>query len=244
MNKIKPKHNVKENLFQYELVDQLMVFFLFCFLLFPSSSHAELKSLSDTELKSSTAQAGFTDFSMTNSTARLFLDIHIDTFAEIDSLSSGWYNNGSGVGWDQKWDNIKVGNSTEDSLTADGFVFIADFDDISSARPVLNRIVIGSNRLQGSLTADMSSFSGIYNDSLIGGLGSPISVSRVALNKNKETTTFNFNSDGSQTSDMGLFFILNLGQDGATPGIQVVAGYDETPLHDPNFGTGSWWDSP
>lgn len=244
MDTLKPKHPMKENLFLHERVDLLMVFIFFCFLIVPSSSQAELKSLSDTELKSTTAQAGFTDFSVSNSTARLFLDIHIDTYATIESFSSGWYNNGNGVGWDQKWNQVHVGNSVDDSLTADGFVLLADFDEISAARPVLNRIVIGSNRLQGSLTADMSSFSGVYNDMLTGGLGSPVYGNRTALNPNKQTTTFNFNSDGSQTNDMGLFFILNLGNDGAAPGLQVVAGYDEKSLNDSNFSGTTWWNSP
>ena len=100
MNQIKTKHRSDENLFRHELAYQLVFVFILASLFLASSGHAELKSLNEAELKSSTAQAGFTEFTMSASTARLFLDIHIETHATINSLSSGWYNNGSGVGWD------------------------------------------------------------------------------------------------------------------------------------------------
>jgi hypothetical protein len=146
------------------------------------------------------------------------------------------------VGWDQKWNNVSIGNSVSESMTIDGLVFIADFDDTASANPVLERVVFGSNRLQGALTADMASFSGMYNDALTGGGGSPVSVSRAALNPNNGSITFNFNSNASATSDMGLFFVLTM--EGARAGLQVVAGYDETALKTISPSPNEWWDAP
>jgi hypothetical protein len=214
--------------------------FISCFL-FVSASQAELKSLSPDELKSSTAQAGLVDFSINNTTARIFLDIHIETQATIESLSAGWYEKDVGAGptsgWDQKWNGVTLGNSTE-SLSIDGLVFRADFDDLSAPDPVLQRIVVGSNRLQGNLAAEFASFSGIYNDILTGGAGSPVSgLSRTSLGN----VTFNFNSNAVPDSDSrGLFFILNTS--GSNIGIQVVAGYNEHNI--PTTSPGPWWNSP
>ena len=125
-------------------------------------------------------------------------------------------------------------------MTIDGLVFIADFDDTSAANPVLERIVIGSNRLQGKLTADMASFSGMYNPALIGGAGTPVSQSREAVSPSP--VTFNFNSDASRTSDMGLFFVLTM--EGSKAGLQVVAGYDEATVKTLSPSPDEWWDSP
>ncbi|GAB6093754.1 hypothetical protein JCM14469_00060 [Desulfatiferula olefinivorans] len=242
MTKNNNKHHFNEFLLKYRLVYQLVFMVVMILFLCPRTVLADLKPLSDDQLKSSTAQAGFTNFTLSNSTARLFLDIHIDTYATIGSFSGGWYNNGSGVGWDQKWNNVSIGNSVSDSMTIDGLVFIADFDDTAAANPVLERVVFGSNRLQGALTADMSSFSGMYNDALTGGGGSPVSVSRTALNPNNGAITFNFNSNASAAGDMGLFFVLTM--EGARAGLQVVAGYDETALKTISPSPNEWWDAP
>lgn len=216
----------------------VFVHILFSFFIYAPSSQAELKTLSQEELKSSTAQAGFTSFEISNTTARLFLDIHIETQAAIASLSAGWYveTGGTVPGWDQKWNNVAIGSSTE-SLTIDGIVFRADFDDLSKADPVLQRIVVGSNRLQGAIKADFESFSGMYNDILTGGSGSPVT----GLDRTNIGTgiTFNFNSNAG--TDTGLFFILNTSA--SNFGIQVVAGYNENniPTTTP---AGPWWNSP
>ncbi|BCS95559.1 hypothetical protein DSLASN_11910 [Desulfoluna limicola] len=192
------------------------------------------------ELKEATAQQGFTQFIMSNDTARMFLDIHIDTYTTIDSLSSGWYGKDriidnatvSVTGWDQQWNNISIGNSTDDSMTIDGLVLMADFDATGSN---LQRIVFGSNRLQGDLSADFSTYSGTYNNALLTGgtWGAASTLDRETLG----STTFHFNSNGYQANDMGMFFIINM--DGPQQGLQVVSGFDEQSLS-PN----QWWDSP
>jgi hypothetical protein len=226
------------SVFRRALVYQLFMFCVIALSLFASPGHCELKALSEEELKASTAQAGFTNFTLSNNTARLFLDIHIETYATITGLSAGYYDDGTnGLGWDIQWNNVTLGTSSNDPLVIDGLVFMADFDDLSSSDPTLERIVIGSNRLQGTLSADMASYSGMYNDALTSGGGSPVSaLDRAALG----ATTFNFNSNGSQTSDMGLFFVLDL--TGSTANFQVIAGYDESTLS--TLTDGPWWDSP
>lgn len=51
---------------------------------------AELKMLMDNELREVTG-AGIADFTINGNSARLFLDIHIETYAEIDSFKTGFY---------------------------------------------------------------------------------------------------------------------------------------------------------
>lgn len=211
-------------------------------MIIPSPSQAELKPLSQGELKTATAQAGFTDFTLSNNTARLFLDIHIETNATIANFSAGNYNSG----FDQQWNTITLGRPADplagtaaESLEIDGLIFMADFNNLASPTPVLERIVIGSNRLQGSITTTLASFSGMYNDALTGGLGSPVTGYR---RNDLGAVTFNFNSNASADSSMGLFFILNTSP--TNFGIQVVAGYDEKTLSTSPAFKDQWWNSP
>lgn len=218
----------------------LLVFLSTSCFFFTSASQAELKALSQNELKTSTAQAGLTDFTISNTTARIFLDIHIETHTTIENFSAGSYvkdvGAGSVFGWDQKWNTVEIGTSTE-SLSIDGLVFRADFDNLSADDPVLQRVVIGSNRLQGNIAADFASFSGIFNDILTSGSALATGADRRALGN----VTFNFNSNAVPDSDSrGLFFILNTS--GSNIGIQVVAGYNEHNI--PTAPQGPWWNSP
>lgn len=218
---------------------QTMVYTVMIISVFASPSRAELKSLTQSEMKTATAQAGFTDFTLSHDTARLFLDIHIETYATIDSFSAGYYNGG----WDQKWNEIQIGESDDNPLTIDGLVFIADFEEGSlSGTPVLERVIIGSNRLQGSISAIMKSYTGMYSAAVTGG-GSPDTILRRADLSGAggtDRTTFNFDSNGSLTGDKGLFFVLNV--DSSNVGLQVLAGYNEKSI--PAAPSGPWWDSP
>jgi hypothetical protein len=209
-----------------------LVVAILLFLAVPFTAFAELKAMSESDLKSSTGQAGFAEFSLTSNLARLFLDIHIETYGTIRSL-----NFGNDPAWDQQWDRIQLGNSDADSLSIDGLVLMAEFNDTSSPSPVLERIIFGSNRLQGSLKAEFNSFSGVYNDALLGNPAGAVYKNREAISPNPATFQFD-----SSAGNMGLFFILNLNST-TGPALEVVAGYNETTLPD-RIPTGKWWDSP
>jgi len=241
-NIIKHIHGFRVNVYTAKLVNLFALILVPVFLIFlPMNSFAELKAMTGCELKTTTAQAGFTNFTMDKNTARLFLDIHIETYTTIENFSAGWYSKTGSTGWDQKWDTVKLGASATEPLVIDGLVLIADFDDTTKTDPILERIVIGSNRLQGTLSANFASFSGIYSSALTGGGGSPDVVLDRSSVLSGSTTNFVFDSNASSTSDRGLFFVLNLNP--SNIGIQVVAGYDEKSI--PLTGTGTpWWDSP
>lgn len=212
------------------------------YFLFSSPSHAELKSLSQDQLKTATAQAGLVDFSINNTTARIFLDVHIETQATIEQFSAGWYSKNlnpddplsvATLDWDQQWNGVTIGNATE-SLTIDGLIFKAEFDNLSSPNPNLQRIMIGSNRLQGNVSGQFSRFSGIYNDILTGGSGAAVTSSRANLGD----VSLNFNSNAG--TNRGFFFILDTSP--SSFGIQVVAGYSDNDI--PTMASGPWWNSP
>ncbi len=211
----------------------------FVFMIFISLSFnlkAELKEIADTELKSVTGQAGFTDFSINGNTARIFVDIHMETYTEIDSMKIAYYDDGSnGMGWDNDWTNVSIGSSVDDPMKIDGLVFRAEFDDINSVDKKLNRIVFGSNRLQGHMVAMLNTFSGRYNKDLISG---ELTTSTYERDASLGLKSFYFNSNNNPDENMGLFFILTL--TGSRPGFQVVAGFDETTVTP----AGEWWNTP
>lgn len=213
-----------------------------------SPSYAEMKTMTDRELKNETAQAGLASFSRSENTIRMFMDIHLETYTTVDSMKTGYYSRDAGVsaGWDQDWQKVNIGTSVTDPMKMDGFVFKADFNenlDTSTTRPTLKRLVIGTNRLVGTMTAEnIASFTGIYNPLL-----SPAStqggavLTRTPLGK----TSFGFASpseetDANRKDNQGFFIVI--APEGDRSGIQVVAGYNELSISDGAFNTTDWWD--
>lgn len=209
-----------------------VVLFFLCLIICPVNVFAELTALSKSEMKEVTGQQGMTDYSVEGNIARLFVDVHIETAGTIDSVKAGHYNGG----WDNDFTGITIA-SDADPLKVDGLVFIADFDDINSQNRNLQTVVMGTNRIQGSVSATMNSYTGVYNDALTGGSGNPVYCSRTNLGN----TTFNFDSNISETENMGFFMIYTF--DGVNPGVKFVSGYDENSIAS-SFSAGEWWDAP
>lgn len=199
--------------------------------------------MTEKDMKAAIGQAGFADFSITGDTARIFLDIHLETWTDISSVKAGYYEKNSMLGWDQDWTDVSIGSENE-SFEVDGLVLMADFSDgIGTSSQKLTRIIFGTNRAQGDITARINAYSGVYNDALTGGTGTAVYLERTAITGTNAdgSTTFRFDSNLSETTDMGLYFILSL--EGEHPGIQVVSGYDEETIRN-SFNQGEWWDSP
>ena len=211
---------------------------VFGFIVFPSIASAQLKAMDENSLKSSIAQAGLTTFTMSNNTAQLFLDIHIETYTTINNFSAGYHllnPTDPAKGWDNQWNTIKLGNSTSDPLIIDGLMLVADFDSTNPTK--LQRVVFGSNYLNGTLSANMTSYTGCYNPGLIAGGTYDTTPVAVADRSNLGPTSFNFASNATQ--NMGLFFIMDMS--GSKPSFQVVSGYDSKTLTTSNP---VWWKSP
>jgi hypothetical protein len=240
-----PNHNPRRHSQTSNLVNQLrfLVVTLLLLLLCSRNATAQLKSMDDDQLKASTAQAGMVTFTMDNNTAQLFLDIHIETYATINTFSAGYHYlnpTDTAKGWDVQWNNVVLGNSADNPLTIDGLMLIADFDSTDSSK--LKRVVFGSNYLNGTITANMLSYTGCFNPGLIsGGVydTTPVALAdRTDLSQGGTTsTTFNFVSNTSQK--MGLFFIMDMG--GTTPAVRIAAGYDSATL---TAATTPWWKAP
>ncbi len=213
----------------------ILLAFCLAFVMLPQVSFGKLSKMNEKSMKETVGQAGYTDFTMFDNTARLFVDIHMETIGTIENFSAGHPSN-----YDLSFQNIQLGDAkTNNPLTIDGLVMIANFDDDNNLR----RVVMGSNMLNGQITANMSSYSGVYNDKLITGndTGYAIEQDRLPVGPQNgdsgtvRDTTFNFQNDG-------LFMVLtnDPGISGTgRVGFRMVAGYDET-----NMGSSSWWDHP
>lgn len=216
-------------------------FILICMV--PSLVFGELKSLSEKEMRTETAQAGLASFSQSDNTIRMFMDIHLETWTEIDSAKIGYYARDANMGWDQNWQNVKIGTSVTDPMKMDGFVFKADFNDLQTAsKPTLKRLVIGTNRLIGTMQANMESFTGVYNPDLTANTGDD---GRPLPRTNLGDTTFNFASPATETDksqNQGFYIVITPEGNGSHPGIQVVAGYNELNISSSPFSQGEWWD--
>jgi len=157
-----------------------VTFFITLTLLFLYSSivHA-FTELTDEELSQITGE-GFSSFTFENDVAKAYFNIEATTFTEIQSLKMGYYNNGSGLGWDQDWTNVSLGSSTED-LKVSGVYIEAKFSNLSDpATRTLDYIKLGTPHLTGPVTADFNSFSGRVED----GTGTPV----VAINGSTSIT--------------------------------------------------------
>lgn len=204
------------------------------------NAYAELKSMTTKELKSETGQAGLTEFTtLGDTTARLFTDIHLETWTDISSAKIGNYTRSESTRmWDQNWTDIKIGTETT-PLQMDGFVFKADFDNLNIDNPSLKRIVIGTNRLVGTVEANLQSFTGYYNPALTADSNDP---SGPVIREQLGTKEFNFTADGDKYNDQGFFIVITPDTNADHPGIQIIAGYNELNITTSLADQSPWWD--
>jgi hypothetical protein len=225
------------------MISLLKYFFIFtfCLVLFsiPDKVYC-LDELSKDEMKTTTGQRALTDFSITENTTRMFINTHIETYTEIESMKLGYYERNSVSGWDQNWTNLKFGNETE-NLTMDGFILKADFNDLNSSNPELKRLIIGTNRLNGTISGNFESFTGAYNPILTTDTTDDTTPVNIVTRQNLGQKEFNFDSTDS---DKGFFLILS--PDTANhSGIHSIMGYTEHNITEAFTNNNSnWWDSP
>ena len=131
------------------------------------------------------------------------LGITVQTYATVDSIKMGYYDNGSGYGWDQDWENVTIGSSSSDPLVVSGITMQFAFDNMADgdARQLVT-YSIGSYDVSGEITADMNSFSDTVD-----------STSSAVTRANLGTTTLSFANEPfflsiDQTS--GIIFQRNI----------------------------------
>ncbi|PIE74579.1 MAG: hypothetical protein CSA18_04320 [Deltaproteobacteria bacterium] len=211
------------------------IFFIFISIILSPFSYS-LEKLSDSKMKNITGQKAFTRFSVINNTTRIFLNTHIETFTEIDSVKIGYYDRQNhGLGWDQDWTDLSFGTDTSQTLKIDGLIIKADFDDLNAANPNLKRLIIGSNHLNGTISGNFNSFTGAYKPEVA---GEPPSTPVRRIRENISNKNFTFDS---ATENQGFFIILS--PEGPKSGIHTLIGYGEDNVNN-SFSPDEWWDSP
>lgn len=264
---------------------QLMVV---CGLLFPTPVSAELAELSDSELDNVTGRQGLSEFTIEDNTARIFFDMHIETYMEVDSLKLGYYDkteaggdfttakwdsagnktiddnyayvreygnptsnlysgfqgdgvNQNDIDWDINWENMQLGKSETEPLIINGLIMKVEFDDINSSNKKLQKVVFGTNDMQGELTADMYRTTGMINpltttDSQARALGdvNPANGNPFLLKRDSFMANWNQQVYNASDHDTGFWITLNFGTgpDGETDhvGWEIISGYDERAL--------------
>ncbi|MDY0362523.1 MAG: hypothetical protein RBR08_13800 [Desulforegulaceae bacterium] len=219
-----------------KVLNILIIFLLF--FIIPDISFS-LEALSKEKMKTTTGQRALTDISTSGDTTRLFLNTHIETFTEIESLKLAYFDrDGNGEkGWDQNWNNLKLG-SEHANLTIDGLVIKADFVNLASSEPVLKRFIIGSNMLNGTISGNFDSFTGTYNPKLLGPDSAEPAQEYLRHDLGEKKFTFKTSEDGT---NQGFFLILS--PEAAHNGIHAVLGFSEG--NAPNITDVSpWWNAP
>ncbi len=123
---------------------------------------ADMEILQDNELAQITAE-GFSKFTLTEGVtdiARIDMNIGVATYMDIDSMKMGYWDNGSGQGWDQNWQSVSFGSEATDLVLKD-FVVEAEFENISDpANRQLIGLTVGFNNVTGTISTDFGTFSG------------------------------------------------------------------------------------
>lgn len=145
-------------------------FFILTALLLFFTPAAAMQPLAEEEMDGIVA-SGFSSVLVEDHTAKLWLNIHVETHAYIESFKA---NHHSG-GWDQEWYGVYLGEYVDDEgimvpnpnepLKLQGFILEAAFDNINSENMRLLSLKMGFNKVNGEISAaDFASFTGHYDD--------------------------------------------------------------------------------
>jgi hypothetical protein len=197
----------------YKAASQKISIFLIGFILLawaaivpPSLSIAGMHELSDGDM-SAISGAGFSKFTLdgTGLATLNFDGITLSTYTDIQSLKMGYYNNGSGLGWDQDWED-KVGTgknslgTSSNDLVFKGLYIEAKFANVDLASRQLEYIKIGTP----NLTGDISGYFNKLSASIDNLTGTAVYVDGVSTNYGGVPATFSRNmvsmSSGSSPS--------------------------------------------
>lgn len=159
-------------------------------ILSPNAGFCELEVMTDAELSAVYAQSfgdnhpisGFSNFiiddldddGLKDDTLAIF-NIYTTTYMEIDSLKLGYHdeydykNPDPSYGWDQNWEDIRIGGDYEDpsqDFQGREYYLRADFENIDDPDTrTLERIAFGANDVSGEIYANFNSFSGMIDNS-------------------------------------------------------------------------------
>ncbi|MFW6080877.1 MAG: hypothetical protein ACOC7W_03110 [Desulfosalsimonas sp.] len=205
---------------------------IFAVFLHPAHGKAEMLEMSDAEL-SQIRGHGATNLYIEGNSVRLFLDIHMETYGEIDSAKAGYYEKDGQEGWDMDWTDLTLGKSMDEPLVTDGLVFRVEFNDIEASDKKLKRFFIGTNNMDGEISGEFTTTTGAVHPDVVG----EDQTEPIEMNRGDDLQDY-----GALTSsDSGFFIDINLDGDSPERGIKTIVGYHEDKAYDFSFG-GDWWE--
>lgn len=205
---------------------------LLLILVFPASSLAETQKLSDAQLKSIYCK-GATNLYIEDNTVRLFLDMHTETYGEIDSAKLAYYEKDGMYNWDINWNDLTLGEAMDTPLVTDGLIIRTEFDDISASGKKLTRIMIGTEHMDGRISGDFTTTTGAVHPDVVGSSA----TEPIVMNRGSDLQSHNH----MDIANNGFFIDINF--DGSSPerGIKTIIGYSESQAMDFTFGGSNWW---
>ncbi len=207
----------------------LWIVLLFC----PCPSYTEVRELNESQMSDVYCQ-GATNLYIEDNTVRLFLDVHTETYGEIDSAKAGYYERNGSYDWDMNWTGITLGESMDAPLVTDGLVIRTEFDDINATDKKLTRIMIGTNNMDGRISGEFRTTTGAVNPEVVGEeTGDPIVLER-------DSYLMDEGHEHLDVSDSGFFIDINFDGDSPERGIKTIVGYPESQAMNFTFGT-DWW---
>ncbi|MCF8026634.1 MAG: hypothetical protein K9K82_14250 [Desulfobacteraceae bacterium] len=207
---------------------------------FSALCRAEMSEMSDSQMAKIHGH-GATNLYIEGNSVRLFLDVHMETYGEIDSAKAGYYENMDGAtGWDMDWNNLTLGQSIDTPLMTDGLVFRVEFDDndpttendISASNKHLERFFIGTNNMSGQISGDFTTTTGAVHPDVV----AATQTGPIEMNRGNDLQSYG----PLNISDSGFFIDINLNGQSDERGVKTIVGYPESKAYNFTFG-GDWW---
>ena len=201
-------------------------------LLVPAAPHADIHKLSDAELKQIYCK-GATNLYIEGDTVRLFLDMHTETYGEIDSAKLAYYEKDDMYNWDINWKDLTLGEGMETPLVTDGLIIRTEFDDISASGKKLIRIMIGTEHMDGRIAGTFTTTTGAVHPDVVGSSA----TDPIVMNRGSDLQSY----DHMDIADNGFFIDINFDGSSAERGVKTIVGYPESQAMDFTFGGSNWW---
>ena len=226
--------NLKSPKYRLIYLSLLVLTGLLTGLLLPALSPAETHKLSDPQLKKVYCK-GATNIYVENNTVRLFLDMHTETYGEIDSAKAAYYQKDGEYNWDMNWTSLTLGEGMNTPLVTDGLVIRTEFDDISASSKKLVRVMIGTNHMDGRISGNFKTTTGAVNPEV---LPNATGTDPIVMNRSSALAAH----EQMDIADSGFFIDINFDGSSAERGIKTIVGYPEGQAIEFTFNGGNWWE--
>ncbi len=91
-----------------------------------------------------------------------------------EKFSTARTRNTNNLDWDINIENLRYGKSPEEPMIIDGVTVMMKYDDINSPNKRLTDVIIGTNSMEGYMSADMNRFTGVVNAKMSHATRTPI----------------------------------------------------------------------